>query len=45
MDGAYATNRRDEKCIQIAAGKPEGKSALGRPCCRWKETLKWILKE
>jgi hypothetical protein len=26
-------------------GKDEGKRPLGRPRCRWKDVLEWILKK
>jgi hypothetical protein len=31
MDGPYSMQEGDEKCIQIEAGKPEGKRPYGRP--------------
>jgi hypothetical protein len=29
----------------ILVGKPEWKKSLGRPRCRWEDSIKWILKK
>jgi hypothetical protein len=34
MGGAFSALGRDEKCIKISVGKPEGKRPLGGPTCR-----------
>jgi hypothetical protein len=34
---------RDEKCISILVGKPEGKRLLERPSHRWEDMLEWII--
>jgi len=31
--------------FRVAVGKPEGKRPLGRPRCRWEETIKMGLQE
>ena len=36
---------RDEKCIKIVVGKPEGKRTLSKPRHRWEDRIKWILKK
>jgi hypothetical protein len=35
---------RDEK-YRVLVGRPEGKRQLGRPQCKWNDTIKWILKK
>jgi hypothetical protein len=32
------------KDYRILVGKPDGKSALGRPRCRWEDNIKMDLK-
>jgi len=34
-----------ERCARFLVGKPEGKSALGRPRRRWEDTIKMDLQE
>jgi hypothetical protein len=36
---------RDEKCIHILVGKPEGKRILGRARCRWEDNIRMELRE
>ena len=36
-------NRKE--CFQILTGKPIGKSPLGRPRCRWEDSIRMDLKE
>jgi hypothetical protein len=31
--------------FKILVGKPEGKGTLGRPRCRWKDSIKMDLRE
>jgi hypothetical protein len=45
MIGARDTDRRDEKCIQILIGYPEGKGLHGRPRHRLKNIIRMGLKE
>jgi hypothetical protein len=45
MGRAYSTNGRDEECVQILVGKPEGKRPLGRPRPRWVDNIKMDLRE
>jgi hypothetical protein len=35
--------RREEECIRILVGKPEGKRPSGRPRRRLEDILRWIL--
>jgi hypothetical protein len=35
MGTACSTNRRKRNAYRVSVGKPEGKSPLGRPRCRW----------
>jgi hypothetical protein len=36
---------KEEKCIQVTGGKPEGKKPLGRPRCRWEDDIKTDFKQ
>jgi hypothetical protein len=36
--------REKGNAYRILVGKPEGKSPLGIPRCRWEKILKWILE-
>ena len=45
MGRTCSTHGTTQKCIRITVGKPEGKRALGRPRCRWKDNIKMDLKE
>jgi hypothetical protein len=36
--------RGREKC-RVVVGKPEGSRTLGRPRCRWEDSIKMGLKE
>jgi hypothetical protein len=40
-----ATHGRDERCIKILVGKPEGRRPLGRPRRRWEDNIKVDLWE
>jgi len=42
MGGAYSTYWRDESCIQILFGKPEGKRPFGRIRSRWEDGVKML---
>jgi hypothetical protein len=37
------THVREDECIYVLVGKPDGKRTVGRPNCRWGILLKWIL--
>jgi len=39
MCGVFSTHGKDEKCLNILGGKPEGNSQLGRPRRRREEIL------
>jgi hypothetical protein len=45
MGGACSTNGDKRNSYRILAGKPEGKSPLGRPRCRWVDNIKMDLRE
>jgi hypothetical protein len=45
MGGTCSTYRREERYILVLVGKPEGKSPLGRPICRWDDNIKMDLQE
>jgi hypothetical protein len=34
-----------EKCLRVSVGRPEGKRPLGRPRCRWEDSIKRDLRE
>jgi hypothetical protein len=36
-------NGREEKCVNILVGKPEGKRPLGRPRRRWEGNIRMYL--
>jgi hypothetical protein len=39
------THGREEECIKVLVGKPEGKKPLGKSTCRWKDNIKMDLRE
>jgi hypothetical protein len=43
MGRACSTNQGEEECIMV--GKPDGKTPLGRPRCRWLDNIKMDLRE
>jgi hypothetical protein len=43
MGRACSTNGEKRNVYRVLVGKPEGKSPLGRPRCRW-IILKWIFE-
>ena len=45
MVGACGMYRRQESCMQVFVGRPEGKRPLRRPRHRWKETIKKDLQK
>jgi hypothetical protein len=45
MGGAYSTNGEKRNAYRISVGKPEGKRPLGRPRCRWEDSIKMDLRE
>jgi hypothetical protein len=45
MDGACVANGGGERCAQGVGGKPEGKRPLGRPRCRWEDSIKMDVQE
>jgi hypothetical protein len=44
MGRAFSTNGEKRNAYRILVGKPEGKRQLGRPRCRWRIILEWILE-
>jgi hypothetical protein len=40
MGRAYSTNVAKRNAYRIFVGKPEGKTALGRPRCKWVDNIK-----
>jgi hypothetical protein len=45
MGGACSTYGRDEKCVHILVGNPEGKRPLGKPRRRWEDNIRMDLGE
>jgi hypothetical protein len=45
MGRACSTNGDKKNEYRILVGKPEGKSTLGRPRCRWVDNIKVDLEE
>jgi len=45
MGGACSIYEGEKKVFGILVGKPEGKSSLGRPSCRWRMILRWIFRK
>jgi hypothetical protein len=45
MGGAYSTNGEKRNGCRILVRKPEGKRPLGRPRCRWLDSIKMDLRE
>jgi hypothetical protein len=45
MIRACSTNGVNKNAYRILVGKPEGKSPLGRPRCRWVDNIKMDLRE
>jgi hypothetical protein len=45
MSRACSTNGREEECISILVGKPEGKRPLGRPRHMWEDNIKMDIRE
>jgi hypothetical protein len=45
MRRACSTNGEKRNAYRILVGKPEGKRPLGRPRCRWVDTIKMNLRE
>jgi len=45
MGGACRTYGDGTGMYRILVGKPEGKSPLGRPRCRWEDNIKMDLQE
>jgi hypothetical protein len=43
--GACGTRGREDKCIQVLVVKPEGKSPLEGPRCRWEDIIKSDINE
>jgi hypothetical protein len=42
---ACSTHGTDENAYIILFGKPEGKTLLGRPRCRWEDNIRMNLRE
>jgi hypothetical protein len=45
MGGTCSTSGKEEECISVIGGKPEGKKPLGRPRHRWVDNIKMGLGE
>jgi hypothetical protein len=45
MGGACSTNGEKGNLYILLLGKPEGKRPLGRPKCRWVDTIRMDLGE
>jgi hypothetical protein len=45
MGGTCSTCRRDESCIQVLVGKPEGNISLGRPRHKLEDNINMDLRE
>jgi hypothetical protein len=45
MDRASSTHGGEERCVQGLVRKPEGKRSLGRPRCRWENSVTMDLQE
>jgi hypothetical protein len=45
MGGTCSTCGRDERCIQVLVGKPEGKISLGRSRHKWEDNINMDLRE
>jgi hypothetical protein len=45
MGRACSTNGEKRNAYRILVGKPEGKSPLGRPRCRWEDNIRMDLRE
>jgi hypothetical protein len=45
IDKVCSTHGRKTNSYSVLEGKPEGKTPLGRPKCRWEDTVKIDLKE
>ena len=43
--GAFSTYGREQRCIQVLVGKPEGKRPLGRPRRIWQDNIKKDFRE
>jgi hypothetical protein len=43
--GYEARIGENRNAYRILVGKPEGKSPLGRPRCRWVDNIKMVLRE
>jgi hypothetical protein len=45
VGGAYGTQGRGEKSVQVLVGKLKGKKPLGRPRRRWEDGIRMYLRE
>jgi hypothetical protein len=45
MGWAWSMIARDEKCVLILIGKPEGERPLRRPWRRWEDDIKIYFRE
>jgi hypothetical protein len=45
IGGTFSTCGRDEWCIQVLVGKPEGKISLGIPRHKWEDNINKDLRE
>jgi hypothetical protein len=44
MGRACSTHGEKRNACRILVGKPEGKTPLGRPRCRWEDNIKMDLR-
>ena len=42
---ACSTYGKEESCIQILVGKPQGRTSLGRPRRKWEDNIKMYLQK
>jgi hypothetical protein len=45
MGRIYSTNGEKRNAYRLLVGKPEGKSPIGRPRCRWMDNIRMDLVE
>jgi hypothetical protein len=45
MNGASSMMGEMRNVYKILIRKPEGKRSLGRPKCKWKVNIEWILEK
>jgi hypothetical protein len=45
MERACSTHERGDECVHSFSGRTRRKESLGRPRCRWKDTIIMDLRE